>query len=568
MSDNKRRAVFLGLDENELVGLLLVTIVVIAATVFWWRGRDAGTADRPTGAIAAESAAAARLDGRLTSDGRLTLSGTAAPGSRVEILQNDAVIDRVTADASSGVWRYERRFETPGDYALAARVQNTDGRVVRTAPYRFTIAPDGAAAVLPVEQEATSADGTSPGAGAEGAAGRSTAEPGDSVADGGAAAETPETTAETGPDAMPPTEATAQAEASAAAEAAAAAEATAAAAYPPPAAETPDAVVAAPAPPAAGEAGYPAPGSSATPAAAGGEPAAGEAAAAYPQPPGSAAATEGAAAEAATAEAAAAEAAATEAAATEAAATEAAATEAAPAGEATGTAAIPRPEPNVVETLRNRGQFNTLLAALERAGLTGTLQGNTPITLFAPTDAAFAALPQGAVAAYLEQPFELTNLLLQHVAVGKYDAAAVAAQGAVGNLAGRPLTVGRDPVTGAMTVNGAPIAEADLQAGNGTVHALDALILPPANTPPPAIDASGVPTFRGTFLTVVGTATPGTTLALMQDAREFGRATVAADGSWLIAGDIAPGFYRLVAYTLSETGLVRAASAPVYLNVE
>ncbi len=142
-----------------------------------------------------------------------------------------------------------------------------------------------------------------------------------------------------------------------------------------------------------------------------------------------------------------------------------------PAAEEAAAGTIP-------EVAAAAGNFNTLLAAVTAAGLAETLSGEGPFTVFAPTDEAFAALPAGTVEALLADPAgDLTQILLYHVVPGKVMAADVSdgleadtAQG--GKVA---FTV----ADGKVMINGANIVATDIEASNGVIHVIDAVILPP-----------------------------------------------------------------------------------------
>ena len=134
--------------------------------------------------------------------------------------------------------------------------------------------------------------------------------------------------------------------------------------------------------------------------------------------------------------------------------------------------------PNLVETAQQAGQFGTLLAAAEAAGLVETLTGEGPYTIFAPTDAAFEALPEGTVETLLkpENQQQLADILLYHVVPGKVmstdlqdDMEAETA------LSGQTVTIDLDD---GVTVEGATVTSADVEASNGVIHVIDKVILP------------------------------------------------------------------------------------------
>ena len=146
--------------------------------------------------------------------------------------------------------------------------------------------------------------------------------------------------------------------------------------------------------------------------------------------------------------------------------------EEAPAAEA------PAEEPGtIVEVAVAAGDFTTLVAAVEAAGLVETLSGEGPFTVFAPTDAAFAALPEGLLEKLLlpENKELLVRILTYHVVSGQVLAADVVA-GDVATVEGSNITL--DTMDG-VTVNGAKVVAADVLASNGVIHVIDAVILPP-----------------------------------------------------------------------------------------
>jgi uncharacterized surface protein with fasciclin (FAS1) repeats len=144
-----------------------------------------------------------------------------------------------------------------------------------------------------------------------------------------------------------------------------------------------------------------------------------------------------------------------------------------------------KPMKNIVQVAVEAGSFNTLVAAVKAAGLVETLSGPGPFTVFAPTDAAFAKLPAGTVEALLADKEKLTSILTYHVVSGKVMAAdIVKTNGATPNTVnGLPL----DIVVrgGKVYVNGINVVTADVQASNGVIHIIDAVILPQA-APAPA----------------------------------------------------------------------------------
>ncbi len=145
---------------------------------------------------------------------------------------------------------------------------------------------------------------------------------------------------------------------------------------------------------------------------------------------------------------------------------------------ATGVASA-QPEMNIVETAVDAGTFNTLVAAVEAAGLVDTLTGEGPFTVFAPTDEAFAALPEGTVESLL-QPENIDTLiavLTYHVIPGAVMSADIAGQTLdVATVEGATIHI---DATDGVKVNGANVIAADVLASNGVIHVIDTVLLPP-----------------------------------------------------------------------------------------
>jgi uncharacterized surface protein with fasciclin (FAS1) repeats len=136
-------------------------------------------------------------------------------------------------------------------------------------------------------------------------------------------------------------------------------------------------------------------------------------------------------------------------------------------------------ERDIVDTAVKAGQFKTLAAALEAAGLVSTLKGVGPFTVFAPTDEAFAKLPAGTVEDLLkpENKQQLTDLLTYHVVPGKVTAADVAGLDEAKSVNGKMIDVEVDG--GSVKVNDAVVTATDVAASNGVIHIIDKVILPP-----------------------------------------------------------------------------------------
>ena len=130
---------------------------------------------------------------------------------------------------------------------------------------------------------------------------------------------------------------------------------------------------------------------------------------------------------------------------------------------------------DIVDTAVSAGQFNTLVKAVQAAGLVDTLKGEGPFTVFAPTDEAFAKLPAGTVEALLQDKQKLARVLTYHVVPGKVTASQVK-PGAVQTVQGQSLSVRTDG--GAVMVDNARVIKTDVMASNGVIHVIDSVVLP------------------------------------------------------------------------------------------
>jgi len=139
---------------------------------------------------------------------------------------------------------------------------------------------------------------------------------------------------------------------------------------------------------------------------------------------------------------------------------------------------------DIVDTAVDAGTFTTLVTAVKAAGLVETLKSPGPFTVFAPTDAAFAALPKGTVEALLRDVQRLTTLLTYHVVSGKVAAADVIAMTKSGpaeakTVQGQPVTLKTQGILSkSVHVNDARVVKADIQATNGVIHVIDKVIMP------------------------------------------------------------------------------------------
>ncbi len=140
--------------------------------------------------------------------------------------------------------------------------------------------------------------------------------------------------------------------------------------------------------------------------------------------------------------------------------------------------AVVMPRKDVVDTAVGAGSFGTLVTAVKAAGLVETLKGKGPFTVFAPTDAAFAALPAGAVDGLLKDVPQLRAVLTYHVVSGRVLSTDLpVGTHEVATVEGRTLRIVK-AADGTVTVNGAKVVAADVIAGNGVIHVIDGVALP------------------------------------------------------------------------------------------
>ncbi|MEM6648326.1 MAG: fasciclin domain-containing protein [Bacteroidota bacterium] len=211
---------------------------------------------------------------------------------------------------------------------------------------------------------------------------------------------------------------------------------------------------------------------------------------------------------------------------------------------------------DIVEVAQDAGQFQTLLAAAEAAGLVATLKGDGPLTVFAPTDKAFERLPAGTVQRLLrpENRSELRALLTYHVVPGRIRARDLLQQNSA-----RTVNGGRVPF--GLRINGANVIQADVRASNGIIHVIDAVLMPMGNASPTPMAAAaldlidraierGVPLFnRGdadacaavyevtarALLALGGDDLPRQTMRVLERGlRQMGRTHSANDRAWAL----------------------------------
>jgi uncharacterized surface protein with fasciclin (FAS1) repeats len=132
---------------------------------------------------------------------------------------------------------------------------------------------------------------------------------------------------------------------------------------------------------------------------------------------------------------------------------------------------------DIVDTAVKAGSFNTLVAAVKAAGLVDTLKGAGPFTVFAPTDEAFAKLPDGTVDALLKDIPKLKKILTYHVVSGKVKAAdfSLTLKSAT-TVEGSDVKI--DASNGSVKVNDATVSTPDVGADNGVIHIIDTVLIP------------------------------------------------------------------------------------------
>ncbi|MBD2085914.1 MULTISPECIES: fasciclin domain-containing protein [unclassified Coleofasciculus] len=153
---------------------------------------------------------------------------------------------------------------------------------------------------------------------------------------------------------------------------------------------------------------------------------------------------------------------------------------ASPGAEANGAATEDKNLGELAQTAASNGSFTTLTKAVQAAGLTDQLTGDKPYTVFAPTDAAFAALPAGTVDKLLQPANKqtLVKLLSYHVVPGKISSTELKS-GEVKTVEGTPVTVKVDSASSEITINNAKVIQPNIPASNGVIHVVDKVILPP-----------------------------------------------------------------------------------------
>lgn len=132
---------------------------------------------------------------------------------------------------------------------------------------------------------------------------------------------------------------------------------------------------------------------------------------------------------------------------------------------------------DIVDVAVGAGGFETLVAAVQAADLVDTLKGEGPFTVFAPTDEAFAALPEGTVAGLLEDIPALTDILLYHVVAGEVYAETVVTLDSAMTVQGSDITI--EVTDAGVLLNGEILVTmTDIQASNGVIHVIDGVLIP------------------------------------------------------------------------------------------
>lgn len=236
------------------------------------------------------------------------------------------------------------------------------------------------------------------------------------------------------------------------------------------------------------------------------------------------------------------------------------------------------PEANVTATPVPLDDLATALTARPNLSTAQTLLSATaiaeelpkPSTLFLPSNQAFAELPPDALAALQNNPDVLAATLRHHVVRGRVPAAEIVRFSVLPTLNGTPIPVD----VANTTIGGANITAVNQPFADGLIQVIDRVLLPSNNLTPPRIDTpEGQPrvSFKGDFLTVVGSAEPFTRVVLNSNGQPFGEAVVSAEGRWEIPGAIPPGSHTLIAYMLNnnpESPLPLAISGAIILDVE
>lgn len=130
---------------------------------------------------------------------------------------------------------------------------------------------------------------------------------------------------------------------------------------------------------------------------------------------------------------------------------------------------------NIVETAIDAGNFKTLVKAVQEAGLVDTLEGEGPFTVFAPTDDAFAKLPEGMIEHLLEDKEQLTNILTYHVVPNKVMSNEVVNLTKAKTANGKEISIKTE---NGVNIDNAKVTQTDIQCSNGVIHIIDTVLIP------------------------------------------------------------------------------------------
>ncbi len=144
--------------------------------------------------------------------------------------------------------------------------------------------------------------------------------------------------------------------------------------------------------------------------------------------------------------------------------------------EAQGYAPATEASADIIETAKAAGSFSTLTKAIEAAGLTETLKGEGPFTVFAPSDEAFANLPEGTLETLLQDKEKLASILKYHVVPGEVSSSQAMQLSEANTVAKKPLKI--STAGGKLMVGNATVTQADISASNGVIHVIDKVLLP------------------------------------------------------------------------------------------
>ncbi|MDZ4370244.1 MAG: fasciclin domain-containing protein [Phenylobacterium sp.] len=149
---------------------------------------------------------------------------------------------------------------------------------------------------------------------------------------------------------------------------------------------------------------------------------------------------------------------------------------------------------DLVDTLKLSGQFNTFVGGIDATNLTGLLKTNKNLTVFAPTDAAFAAMPAAQLAQLKADKVAMQKFVLHHVVNAPVDSSKIkGAKGPVPSGAGDTIMLDGSAEDGALKVDGATIVQADLRTGSGLLHVVDRVLVTGAGAPADAAPAEAAP---------------------------------------------------------------------------